>query len=179
MRWITGRRKPDGQRVPRQAARTVVLSPDGEVLLFRSDNSEVGLHWNAPGGGLEPGESPIEGALRELHEETGWTDLRPGALICTWEHDFTWHGTPVRQHEHIFLTHGPRREPGDVAAVHRIDGILGWHWWTPAELAAPDADPLWPPNLSSLLTAVRAAAPDPIEPVHLGYVPNPAPEGDD
>ena len=152
-----------------------MLSPAGEVFLFRSDNSEVGVHWNAPGGGLEPGESPVEGALRELHEETDWTDLRPGPLVCTWEHDFTWHGIPVRQHEHIFLTHGPRREPGDVAAVHRVDGILGWRWWTPDELTAPDADPTWPPNLAALLPGLRNAGAGPIEPVHLGHVPNTAP----
>ncbi|KIQ63950.1 NUDIX hydrolase [Kitasatospora griseola] len=169
---MTGRRKSKGERLPRRAARTVVLSPEGEVFLFRSDNSEVGVHWNAPGGGLEPGETPAEGALRELREETGWTDLRPGELLGTWEHDFTWHGTPVRQHEHIFLTRGPRREPGDVAAVHRTDGILGWRWWTPDELAAPDADPLWPPNLAALVAGLCTAEAGPIVPVHLGYVPN-------
>ncbi|UXU75695.1 MULTISPECIES: NUDIX hydrolase [unclassified Paracoccus (in: a-proteobacteria)] len=28
-------------------------------------------HWDLPGGGAEPGESPIDCALRELHEECG------------------------------------------------------------------------------------------------------------
>jgi 8-oxo-dGTP diphosphatase len=28
-------------------------------------------HWNLPSGAVEPGETPAEGAVRELHEETG------------------------------------------------------------------------------------------------------------
>lgn len=157
-----------------------MLAPDGSVFLLRSDNIEVGVHWTMPGGGLDPGESPTEGALRELREETGWTDLAPGRLLCTWEHDFTWHGTPVRQHEHIYVTCGPHRGPiGDVSEVHRTDRILGWRWWTPADLADPDADALWPPQLPALLAAVRAAdraddSPSPA-PVELGHVPQGTP----
>ncbi|MEU8517323.1 NUDIX domain-containing protein [Kitasatospora sp. NPDC048722] len=177
---LAGLRRPR-ERVPRQAARTAVLAEDGSVFLLRSDNSEVGVHWTMPGGGLDPGETPREGAVRELREETGWTDLEPGPLLCTWEHDFTWHGTPVRQHEHIYVTRGPRRGPvGDVSAVHAVDRILDWRWWTPADLAAPDADALWPPRLPELLTMVRsgdwnADGRDAVA-VHLGYIPNSPPE---
>lgn len=28
--------------------------------------------WTLPGGGLDPGEDPVDGALREIHEETGY-----------------------------------------------------------------------------------------------------------
>ncbi|BFV59260.1 hypothetical protein KCMC57_up43640 [Kitasatospora sp. CMC57] len=163
-------------RTPRRAARTAVLEPDGAVFLLRSDNSEVGVHWNLPGGGIEAGETPATGARRELWEETGWTDLAPGPLLCTWEHDFTWHGTPVRQSEHIYLGRGPRRGPvGDVSEMHLADGILDWRWWTPEELASSAADPFWPPTLPELLAAVRSdwlAGRGPETPVHLGYVPN-------
>jgi ADP-ribose pyrophosphatase YjhB (NUDIX family) len=159
-------------RTPRQAARIAILTPDDAVFLFRYDNEEVGVHWAMPGGGLDPGESYTEGAVREVHEETGWTDLVPGPLLCTWEHDYTRMGVPVRQFEHVYLTRGPRREPtGDLAAAHAEDGILRWQWWSPAELDAC-RDPLWPPRLPDLLAPLRggsALAPDP---VHLGYIPN-------
>jgi ADP-ribose pyrophosphatase YjhB (NUDIX family)/GNAT superfamily N-acetyltransferase len=140
-------------RTPRRAARVAVLDPEGAVFLFRYDNVEVGVHWALPGGGVEADESPYEGALRELHEETGWTDLtRPGLLVRTWEHDFT-HGIgPVHQHEHIYVTHGPRREPTGphLAAAHAEDGILEWRWWTREELRkAPE--PIWPPGLAQRL----------------------------
>ncbi|MFG3055134.1 NUDIX hydrolase [Kitasatospora sp. NPDC048239] len=164
------------KRTPRLAARTAVLDGNGSVFLLRSDNSEVGVHWTMPGGGLESGETPWSGARRELWEETGWTDLEPGPLLCTWEHDFTWHGIPVRQHEHIYLTDGPHRGPvGDVSEMHATDGILGWRWWTPADLADPEADALWPPRLPELLAEVRAgrlAGGREVVPVDLGYVPN-------
>jgi ADP-ribose pyrophosphatase YjhB (NUDIX family)/ribosomal protein S18 acetylase RimI-like enzyme len=144
----------DPQRTPRKAARTAVVAPDGAVLLLRYDNVEVGVHWALPGGGLEPGESPREAALRELAEETGWTDLEPGPLLCTWEHDFTHSGTRVRQHEHVYVTRGPRRDPAGphLAAAHTADGILTWRWWTRRELAE-QAEPVWPPGLAGLLDA--------------------------
>ena len=156
-------------RIPRRAARVAVLDPEGSVFLFRYDNEEVGVHWAMPGGGLEPDESPCEGALREVVEETGWTDVALGRLLCTWEHDFTRAGVPVRQHEHIYVASGPRRAPADyAAATHAEEGILRGHWWTREELAtAPEA--LWPPQLPALLHRFRDA-PD-AEPVDLGFVP--------
>ena len=145
-----------------------MIDPEGAVFLLRYDNDEVGVHWAMPGGGLDPGESPRDGALRELREETGWTDLEPGDLLCTWEHDFTRAGVPVRQHEHIYLANGPRRSPADdVADAHAEDKILAWRWWTPAQLAhSPEA--LWPPQLPQLLARVGTSGV--LEPVHLGFV---------
>ncbi|MFD5709963.1 GNAT family N-acetyltransferase [Streptomyces pharetrae] len=139
-------------RTPRRAARVAVVDPNGAVLLLRYDNVEVGVHWALPGGGLEAGETPRGGALRELREETGWADLEPGPLLCTWEHDFTHSGVPVRQHEHVYVTRGPRRDPTgpQLAAAHAADGILTWRWWTRAELAEA-AEPVWPPELARLL----------------------------
>ena len=44
---------------------------DGSVLLMlRNKEPNLGL-WVAPGGKLEPGESPYDCAKRELYEETG------------------------------------------------------------------------------------------------------------
>ena len=45
----------------------------GEFLLLKRapDSYEGGLWTAAPGGKLEPGETPLEGALREVEEETG------------------------------------------------------------------------------------------------------------
>ncbi|MCM2425382.1 NUDIX hydrolase [Streptomyces sp. RKAG337] len=156
-------------RIPRQAARVAVLDPAGAIFLLRSDNEEVGVHWLMPGGGLDPGETPVQGALREVLEETGWSDVEPGAVLCTWEHDFTRAGVPVRQFEHIFLGNGPRRPPtGDVSGVHQEDGILEWRWWTPEELAAT-TEALWPPQLPELLARLRDEGP-PERPVELGFV---------
>lgn len=130
------------------------------------------MHWAMPGGGLDDGETLREGVQREVREETGWTDIEPGALLCTWEHDYTRIGVPVRQHEHIFVAHGPRRDPiGDLTASHAEDGILRWRWWTQRELAE-SREALWPPQLSDLVAAFLRDAPRDPTPVDLGYVPN-------
>ena len=160
------------ERTPRLAARVAIFAPDGTLFLFRYDNEEVGVHWAMPGGGLDDGETIRDGVQREVREETGWTDIEPGPLLCTWEHDYTRSGVPVRQHEHIFVGHGPRRDPvGDLAASHAEDGILRWRWWTPDELA-DSREALWPPQLPGLVAAALRDAPRDPTPVHLGYVPN-------
>ncbi|MGH3417458.1 MAG: hypothetical protein ACRDSS_13390, partial [Actinocrinis sp.] len=79
---------------------------------------------------------------------------------------------PVRQQEFIYLTPGPRRDPvGDLTAAHAEDGILRWRWWTRRELAESQ-EALWPPQLPDIIANALRAAPNPPEPVHLGYVPN-------
>ncbi|MGG8409626.1 NUDIX hydrolase [Streptomyces sp. 12297] len=148
------------QRTPRTAARLVVVSPQDTVFLFRDHNRETGLHWLPPGGGIDPGETPEQAVLRELREETGWTDLAPERLLCTWEHDFTHQGVPTRQYEHIYVTSGPLRDPvPESPDAH-------WRWWDLDALAAT-RDPLWPPTLPALLRAPSR------EPVHLGLIPSP------
>jgi ADP-ribose pyrophosphatase YjhB (NUDIX family) len=50
---------------------------DGEVLLHRRTKApNLGL-WVAPGGKMEPGESPAECAIREMREESGITIEAP------------------------------------------------------------------------------------------------------
>jgi ADP-ribose pyrophosphatase YjhB (NUDIX family) len=57
----------------RIAAYCVVIDLDGRILLCRNAPSELDVgRWTLPGGGLEFGEDPPAGAIRELEEETGY-----------------------------------------------------------------------------------------------------------
>ncbi len=65
---------PDGRRFWGRAgaAGLLVVAPDGSVLLqHRVGWSHFGGTWGLPGGARHVGESSLDGALREAHEETG------------------------------------------------------------------------------------------------------------
>ena len=64
---------PDGRRFWGRAgaAGVLVVAPGGEVLLqHRVGWSHFGDTWGLPGGARHEGESAVDGALREAHEET-------------------------------------------------------------------------------------------------------------
>jgi len=58
------------------------LPPGWRYLLLR-----IYRTWDFPKGGLEPGETALQGAIREVEEETGLTDLefRWGEVYCDTE----------------------------------------------------------------------------------------------
>jgi len=59
-------------RVQRVAAYNVCLDDEGRLLMCRlSAITERPGYWTLPGGGIDFGEHPEAGALRELEEETG------------------------------------------------------------------------------------------------------------
>lgn len=54
------------------AAYAVVVRDDDEILLARSPTADGGQEWVLPGGGMEHGEDPLDTAIREVEEETGY-----------------------------------------------------------------------------------------------------------
>ncbi len=137
----------------RPAGRVIVLDPDDRVLLFRYDEGPPnGRHWCTPGGGLNDGEDYAAGARRELAEETGWADVRLGGEVHEATRTMEYADAIVRQHERFFLARVEVacRELGDVAAMHRSDGIAAWRWWTLAEVDST-GEVIWPQGLADLI----------------------------
>ena len=63
---------PPPGRIQRVAAYNVCVDEHDRLLLCRlSDITEAPGSWTLPGGGIEFGEHPEAGAIRELREETG------------------------------------------------------------------------------------------------------------
>lgn len=56
----------------RPAAGVMLLNPAGQVWVGQRRDSTLEA-WQMPQGGLDEGEEPLDGALRELEEETGVT----------------------------------------------------------------------------------------------------------
>lgn len=137
----------------RDAGRVIVLDPGNRVLLFRYDDGPPnGRHWSTPGGGLNEGESWADGALRELIEETGWTDVPLGDEVFERAIVLEIGGVLMRQYEHFFVARVEtvRREVIDVDGMHASDGIAGWRWWSAAEI---DESPekIFPATLADLI----------------------------
>jgi G:T/U-mismatch repair DNA glycosylase/ADP-ribose pyrophosphatase YjhB (NUDIX family) len=120
----------------RPTARAFVIDRHGRLLLVRFRNRHGDVWWATPGGGIEPGETPVEAIRRELAEEAGLAVDDPGEVV--WERDvtFSWDGRLVHMHERFFLVRVEEHEAApavDLAA----ENVVEVAWWTPAELAAP------------------------------------------
>lgn len=152
-------RLPDGLPiVERRAVRLVVLDMDGRVLLFHTHDSTdptLGTCWELPGGGIEPGESKLDTARRELLEETGIAVAADRIGPATWRRDATYRyrGQRRLQHEWVLpirLTEARPRVDADRRDAYEDQDCFGSRWWTVPEIV-DSRDRFYPGRLAVLL----------------------------
>lgn len=148
----------------RTGARVLLLDPADRVLLFRGHDPvdpAAGSYWFTVGGGLEPGESAVDGACRETFEETG-VRLDPAALVGPLWHEsaqFPFNGLTICQEQDYYLA----RCPGSAVDTSRQDAIElqcieQYRWWSVAELDQT-AETVYPADLAQRLRGLLDEAP--------------------
>ncbi len=129
-----------------ESTSVVLMDPEGHILVLRRGNDAPWKpgHWDLPGGYLEFGESPEEGANRELLEETG---MSIGELTPLLEYT----GLDGKHRGHVFFSLLPVR----VRNVRFPDGEhTAFRWVKPDKLPFPSV-----PSLKLIVSSTQFQAP--------------------
>ena len=122
---MISREKPDGFE-PKFEVAACFIENDGKVLfLKRHPDKDYGGYWNLPAGKSDPGESPMDTAIREVLEETG--------IILT--QDQVQHvGSYFDVYpEYMYLFHTFKAEVNSKNVMIKDDEATEHGWFTPDE----------------------------------------------
>lgn len=130
---------------PLSVGDAAVINDRGEILLIRrADNGK----WAMPGGGLEVGETPAEGVVREVLEETG-VPCEPVTLIGVFDSRLCGTSSPHHLYHIVFLCK-PSSTQAHRSASHAHEVVeVGWF----AEDSLPDE--IDPGHVSRIAEAYR------------------------
>lgn len=132
----------------------------GDELLLIEFNDDSGVHYNFPGGGLEPGEAIEDGLKRECLEEA-CVEVEVERLLCVWEY------VPEKEG----FKYGNRQKVGLVFLCLLKDGAeprlpnhpdanqVGVRWMKLADLEkipVPVRPPVFPAIEKPLIEAIRS-----------------------
>jgi len=116
-----------------------LFRPDGRVFLGKRASRGVvpQYSWQLPQGGIDPGEKPLDAAMRELYEETSVSSATPIAEVSGWLHyDLptdvaAWRGRYRGQAQRWFAFRFDGDE-GEINVSHPPDGhpveFSTWRW---------------------------------------------------
>jgi GNAT superfamily N-acetyltransferase/ADP-ribose pyrophosphatase YjhB (NUDIX family) len=144
----------------RPAARGVILDPDDRILLVRFEFDDGPL-WATPGGGLEPGETVVEGLRRELVEEVGLRDFADPPHVWHEEVVAEGHATGydgVLNDYYLIRTDHFTPAGSMTPEELRAENVHDLRWWTMPELTAHGGR-FAPHNLPALVAKLLESGP--------------------
>ena len=151
----------------------IVVDDAGRVLLFRvEDPQQSGPPvWITPGGGIEPGESLLQAAVRELLEETGLAvppdDLGNPVAACRGDWEFR--GQPLYSVDWFFCLRTPSFEPATEGWTDLERELhAAWRWWAADELDVTE-EAVLPAGLAGLVRRISTGE-VPTEPIELPWL---------
>ncbi|MEL6617766.1 MAG: NUDIX hydrolase [Pseudomonadota bacterium] len=125
----------------------------GDRLATLQRDDKPGLlwrnHWDLPGGGLEPGETPLQCALRETHEELS---LRIAPDLVRWGRDY---GSSSGDISWFFAAHVPASVAQQIVLGDEGQGwrLMGVRDFLDHDLVVPQ----FKPRLRDYLAGVQSA----------------------
>lgn len=138
----------------RKTSRIIVMDPSGAILLFMTaaPDSSGFARWIAPGGGVDPGESHYEAALRELKEETGRAFDSLHGPVWTYDFEVTFdQADHDRGYAEYFFVRTERFEPSNALWTdeEHVD-VTDWGWFLAEEIES-NPGPFEPAYLPTLV----------------------------
>jgi 8-oxo-dGTP pyrophosphatase MutT (NUDIX family) len=129
--------------VERDAVRLVLTDAQGSVLLLHTrdlSDSSFGSAWELPGGGIEPEESFLAAACREIKEETGIELDETCIARPMWRRDvlYTYRGEQRLQHESIAIARLDRVAPPvstSLRVAFESEDHFEHRWWLIRDIA--------------------------------------------
>ena len=113
---------------PLSVADAAVLNEEGRILLIQRADNKM---WAMPGGMLEVGETPAEGAIRETLEETG-VHCFAKELVGVFDSRYTGGKSSFHLYHFTFLCElDTSKEIEEAAFAHET---LGFGWFAEAKL---------------------------------------------
>jgi 8-oxo-dGTP pyrophosphatase MutT (NUDIX family) len=143
----------------RLTSRLIVLDEADRLLLMltKSPDTSGASRWITPGGGVDPGETHRDAAIRELREETGQVISDPGEVRFTEDFVVPWDAADhTHGHAEFYVVHLAHF---DIVADEWTDDekvdILDSRWWSLAELEST-TEPVEPAQLVDRLKEILA-----------------------
>ena len=133
---------------PRQAGRAILRDASNRVLLIHFVLPNM-TFWATPGGGVEPGETILAAAHRELREELGITVALEGP-VHTATGIFEFEGVLIENTDHFFAGRWDGTPQLSGATQAESAALVEARWWTVAEIESAGSD-IFPRDLAAVL----------------------------